>query len=159
MRIKLILLLTLFTGLFCLSLSVSGQTSDHTAVRLLRNGDVLQMVSSGMKSGEIISKIITSSCNFDVFPPVLRDLKRRGVPDTVLLAMKIVPNGPPSVASPQRNIPAFTSQVKVPAKTQVEVEAAFPISSATAKKGDLLTFLTTRQVFIDGLLIINRGAV
>jgi len=112
-----------------------------------------------MKSGEIISKIITSSCNFDVFPPVLRDLKRRGVPDTVLLAMKIVPNGPPSVASPQRNIPAFTSQVKVPAKTQIEVEAAFPISSATAKKGDLLTFLTTRQVFIDGLLIINRGAV
>jgi hypothetical protein len=159
MRIKQILSLAVFTTLFWLSPSARAQTTEQKDVRLLRNGDVLQMVAHGMKSGDIIAKIVTSPCNFDVFPPVLRDLKRRGVPDTVLLAMKIVPNGPPSITSSQKNIPTFTTQVKVPAKTQVEVEAAFPISSADAKKGDLLTFLTTRQVFVDGLLIINRGAI
>jgi hypothetical protein len=64
----------------------------------LTNNDVIRMVERGEKSTQIIAKILTSNCNFDVFPPVLVDLKRRGVPDTVLVAMKSAPYGPPVLA-------------------------------------------------------------
>src|SRR5918996_2399727 len=73
------------------------QTPDPTQIRLLTNNDVLRMLEEGIKPGPLIVKILTSHCNFDVFPPVLRDLKRRGVPDTVLVAMKAAPNGPPAI--------------------------------------------------------------
>ena len=65
------------------------QTPASTQPRLLTNNDVLRMLEEGVKPGPLIIKIFTSSCNFDVFPPVLRDLKRRGVPETVLVAMKV----------------------------------------------------------------------
>jgi len=74
------------------------------------------MLGDGVKPGVIIAKILTSNCNFDVFPPVLRDLKRRGVPDTILLAMKTAPNGPPSL--PEVDTKASpTAAVRIPEGT------------------------------------------
>src|SRR4030095_12792537 len=103
MRIKQTLLLLFLAAVLYESPRTFAQTTAPIEVRLLRNGDVLQMVSAGMKSGDIIVKIFTSGLNFDVFPPVLRDLKWRGVPDTVLLAMRSAPTGPPLLASAQKN--------------------------------------------------------
>ena len=83
--------------LLLVSTKVFGQATPEpgTPVRLMRNSDVIRMVEDGVKPGVIIANILTSHCNFDIFPPVLRDLRRRGVPDTVIVAMKMAPNGPP----------------------------------------------------------------
>src|ERR1044072_7511189 len=91
-------LLGLFFGLIVLT-SVGPFVKAQTAASelgMLHNSDVLKMATDGMKSNDIITRILTSRCNFDVFPPVLRDLSRRGVPDAVILTMKMAPNGPPA---------------------------------------------------------------
>jgi hypothetical protein len=136
----------------------SSQTSNPIQIRVLKNNDIVRMVEKGERSGDIIARIVTSQCNFDIFPPVLKDLRRRGVPETVLMAMKMVPVGPPSLRSTDEAISRLTP-VEISAGTTVEVEAAFPVSSAKAKKGDLLSFQTTRQVFANGVLVIDRGSL
>ena len=147
--------------LLTVSIGAYGQEQTFTPIeaRLLRNNDVLRMVSDGVKSGEIISKILTSHCNFDLFPPVLRDLKRRGVPDTVLMAMKMAPNGPPALGELESKTKALIAPVRIPEGTVIEVETARAISSANVSVGTAITFLVTRQVFVNNVLAIERGAV
>jgi len=60
----------------------------------LNNKDVLLMVQNHQSEEAIINVIKTSPCTFDTFPPVLRDMKRRGVSDAVLQAMIDAPYGP-----------------------------------------------------------------
>ena len=136
-----------------------GQTEEHAATQLLTNRDVVRMVGDRVPSEKIIGRILTSSCNFDVFPPVLRDLKRRGVPDTVLAAMKMAPVGPPALADVDSKISQLTSPAQIPAGTLIEVETARAVSSKDAAVGSQITFLTTRRTFVNGILVIERGAV
>jgi hypothetical protein len=60
----------------------------------LSNKDVLLMIESKMPADMIVTAIRKSACTFDTFPPVLRELKRRGVPEVVLQAMVQAPYGP-----------------------------------------------------------------
>lgn len=60
----------------------------------LNNRDVLTMVQRHLSEADIVKAIKTSPCTFDTFPPVLQDMKRRGVPDAVLQAMLEAPYGP-----------------------------------------------------------------
>jgi len=140
-------------------LCTATQAQTEVSPKLLRNNDVLRMVEDKVQPEIIISKILTSPCNFDVFPPVLRDLRRRGVPEKVLMVMRIVPNGPPGLADvdPKRVVP--TPPVKIPAGTVIEIETATSTSSAKAVEGDSITFLAKRRVYVDNVLVIERGAV
>jgi hypothetical protein len=61
---------------------------------VLENRHVLVMVAAKVAPEVILEKIRTSPCNFDTFPPVLAELKSKGVPDSVLLAMVRAPHGP-----------------------------------------------------------------
>src|ERR1051325_10983535 len=91
--------------------------------RVLRNRDILQMVDNGMKSHLIIATIMTSHCAFDVFPPVLEDLKRRGVPENVLHFMSVVPNGPPNLPeTDQPDTQSLLKSVTIPQNTVITVE-------------------------------------
>lgn len=130
------------------------------SIRTLRNRDVLQMVRTGMKSDLVIANILTSSCNFDIFPPVLDDLKRRGVPENVLQVMSVVPNGPPNL--PEANgtnatPPVQIATVTMPKGLQVLVETLYPVSSKDFKLNSTIAFSVVRPVFIDGVLAIPRG--
>ena len=154
MRQKCGLLITIALLMICAAVQAQTQTSP----RLLRNNDVLRMVEDKVKPDIIISRILTSPCNFDVFPPVLRDLKRRGVPDEVLLVMQVVPNGPPGLPDVNSKI-SEVPRVEIPEGTIIEVETATATSSGKAKAGDLITFLAKRRVFVDNVLVIERGAV
>jgi len=147
-----VLLLTVWTG-------ARAQTQTPTEVTFMRNSDVVRMVEDGLKSGVIMSKILTSHCNFDLFPPVLRDLKRRGVPDTVLMAMKMAPAGPPALGEADSKTKVPTAPVQIPEGTVVEVETNRAISSANVSVGTPITFLVTRRVFVNNVLAIDRGAV
>ena len=60
----------------------------------LNNRDVLMMVQKHLPEEAIVKAIKTSPCTFDTFPPVLQDMKRRGVPEAVLQAMLDAPYGP-----------------------------------------------------------------
>jgi hypothetical protein len=159
-RLRLLITVVLIVG----STAAYGQTTDsqsaaQVSLRVLRNNDILQMVQKGDKSGDIIARIVTSNCNFDIFPPVLRDLKRRGVPDTVLVAMQMVPVGPPSLRPTDQIIREITTPVKIPVGTVVEVETTRAFSSANVAVGSQITFLVTKRIFVDGILAIDRGAV
>lgn len=74
-----------------LAAAFEGGNADVTP---LNNKDVLAMVQSHQSEDAIINIIKTSPCTFDTFPPVLKDMKRRGVSDAVLQAMIDAPYGP-----------------------------------------------------------------
>lgn len=159
-RLRLLITVLLIVG----STAAYGQTTNsQTAalvdLRVLRNNDILQMVQRGEKSGDIIAKIVTSHCNFDIFPPVLRDLKRRGVPDTVIAAMRVAPVGPPSLEPVESPILNLTTPVKIPLGTIVEVETTRAFSSKNLSVGSPITFLVTKRIFVNNILVIDRGAV
>lgn len=138
-----------------------GQTQkSQRTIRMLRNRDVLTMVRNGMRSDLIIANILTSSCNFDIFPPVLDDLKRRGVPENVLQVMSVVPNGPPNLPEAgQPTLESLVRTVKMPRGTVVLVETLYPVSSADFKLNNSIAFSVTRPVFVDGVLVIPRGTI
>lgn len=134
-------------------LHIEGRT------RVMRNADVLTLVRRGVPAAEIINRIRSSACGFDTFPPVQRDLRRRGVPAAVIEAMTMAPNGPASISKIYRNQPPETVRLTLPAGTAVEIESAFSVSSANLEKGNRITFLVTRPVFVNGALGIARNAV
>lgn len=148
----------LITGAL-LVLCAAAQAQTEVSTKLLRNNDVLRMVEDGVKPDIIITRILTSPCNFDIFPPVLRDLRRRGVPEKVLLVMKAVPNGPPGLPDVDSQPRVVAPPVQIPEGTTIEVETAKATSSATAREGSSITFLAKRRVFVGDVLVIERGAV
>jgi hypothetical protein len=158
MNRKCLLLLAAFLLATC-SLTL-GQQSAQTATRVLHNGDVLRMYRSGLKSDQIIANIVTSPCSFDTFPPVLRELKMKGLPDTVILAMRMVPYGPPAstIAVPLSDLAPQVARIQIPAGTVIEIETASPVSSANASEGDQIKFMVSRRVMVNGIVVIDRGA-
>ena len=139
-----------------------GQASkpQTPAIRILRNRDILQMVRSGMKPNLIIANIMTSHCNFDVFPPLLEDMKRRGVPESVLNFMTVVPNGPPNLTEPGQQGPeSLLKTIKMPRGLPITVETLYPVSSANFKLNSTIAFSVVRPVYIDGVLAIPRGTI
>jgi hypothetical protein len=91
--------LPLAFGLFLLTPSLANAFSGETDITPLSNKDVLQMVQSHVSEEAIINTIKSSPCTFDTFPTVLREMKRRGVPDAVLQAMIDAPYGPAQKSS------------------------------------------------------------
>ena len=80
--------------LLLLTPSFANAMSGETDITPLSNKDVLVMVQQHLSEEAIIKAIKSSPCTFDTFPPVLKDMKRRGVPDAVLQAMIQAPYGP-----------------------------------------------------------------
>ena len=158
------IIVSAITLLFCSSTVASGQkahptvSSPPTSIRILRNADVLIMVKQGVRPEVIRQRILTSTCNFDVFPPVLADLKRRGVPDSILELMIEVPNGPPSSTVPAEEQPE-TATVKVPSGLAIQVETLYPISSAKFKAGNSVALAVVEPVYVDGVLVIARNTI
>ena len=154
----------LLTALLLLIWSSQGfaQTAKpQSSLRPLRNGDVLRMHKAGLKPGEIVAKIVTSPCNFDTFPPVLRELRMKGLPNTVIMAMTMVPYGPP--ASPHDTgtpspSPPETVKVQIAAGTVVHVENVSAVSSAHLIEGRPISLRVSRRVFVNDVLVIDRGA-
>jgi hypothetical protein len=155
LTIVLVLLLTTSTGAF----GQSSKSQSHSP-RILTNRDVLLMVHKGMRSDLIIATILTSSCNFDIFPPVLDDLKRRGVPENVLQVMSVVPSGPPNLPEAGgSNSISPVKTVRLPQGAAVIVETLYPISSADFKVNSTIAFTVAKAVIVDDTLIIPRGTI
>ena len=153
--------LTLTALLLCPSV-VIAQGSAVT----LRNADVLQMVKAKIAPDVIVAKIKSSPCNFDTFPTVLSELKYRGVPDEVLMAMVNAPNGPPKT---NKTITAGTESATAPEVpvtrivlrdgTDMAVVTTEEISSKTATEGDPVNFKVEEDVKVDGQVVIRAGTL
>ena len=115
----------------------------------LKNQDVLDMLKAGVSAETIVAQIKTSKCAFDISTTTLQELKTAGAPEAVILAMveAMISQQPKKV------------QIKVPDNTDVEIENAFDLSSATAKLGDNITFRVLRPLIIDGATVIATGAL
>jgi len=89
------------------------------------------MVKAKLPSALIIEKINTSKCSFDTFPSVLAELKYRGVPDDVLMAMVRAPHGARPVA--ERNSatsePRTVDQSNPNAKDEPKTSAGEPVNN------------------------------
>lgn len=96
---KLLLAATLLLALLP---SMAAAQSGETEVTTLNNKDVLLMVEKKVDTETIVKTIKSSPCTFDTFPPLLKEMKRRGVPESVLLAMVEAPYGP-SVANSSKD--------------------------------------------------------
>jgi len=159
MRFKRWSLIRSLILLACVFVSHPPTPTKAQQVRVLRNADILQMVEDRVKPGVIVARIMSSHCNFDIFPPVLRDLKRRGVPDNVILAMQSVPVGPPALAEVDAKGVTKPSTVRIPEGTAIEVETAKAVSSANSPPGTSISFLVTKRIFLNNVLVIERGAL
>src|SRR5690348_12034416 len=67
----------------------------------LTNAEVVGMVKANLPTETIIATILVSRCHFDTNPSVLAELKYRGVPDAILIAMAEAPYGAPKKSTPQ----------------------------------------------------------
>ena len=83
------LLLALTLSVSCVSFAFA-QESFIT----LKNADIMTMVRAKLPTALIIEKINTSNCAFDTFPSVLEEMRYKGVPEEVLMAMLQAPRGP-----------------------------------------------------------------
>jgi hypothetical protein len=79
---------------FCMSSVSSAYPSQDQAKeqKVLVNQDVLVMLKSGLPPEIVAAKIRASHCNFNTDVPTLKDLKDKGVPDNVVLAMVEAPH-------------------------------------------------------------------
>lgn len=113
-----------FTFVICACFAL-GQAQDNSVIEL-RNADILTMVKANLPSALIIEKINTSRCSFDTFPSVLAELKYRGVPDDVLMAMVRAPHGAPAIA--ERNS-VMSEPRSSDAKDQPKISTGEPVNN------------------------------
>jgi hypothetical protein len=97
--------------------SIVKAASGDFDVTPLNNKDILLMVQNHLPTTDIVNAIKSSPCTFDTFPPVLRELKRKGVPEMVLEAMIEAPYGPSALNSSrddlgEQPIYHYTDQLK-----------------------------------------------
>jgi hypothetical protein len=124
---------------------------------LLVNKDVVDMVKSGLTADVIVAKIKSSRCHFDTFPSVLAELKQRGVPDVVILAMvQSSPGASPS--SPPAPANAALTELKIPDGTEIEIQLKNNLSGQEAKVGDVVDFMVIKPVQIGGITVFEKEA-
>jgi hypothetical protein len=84
-------------GLVCLCTATFAKVPQD-GTKVLVNQDVLEMLKSGLPPEIVAAKIKSSPCNFNTEVTTLKDLKDKGVPDNVVLAMVEAPHvsAPPS---------------------------------------------------------------
>lgn len=155
-------LLALTLSLSCVSFAFA-----QDGFMTLKNADIMTMVRAKLPTALIIEKINTSSCSFDTFPSVLAEMKYKGVPDEVLMAMVQAPHGGRRPSAPTKNrsseaaaaeVATVLTPITIPDGTPLEVEATYTVSSAEVEEGSAVSFTVVHPVVINGATVIARGA-
>jgi len=98
----------------------------------LQNADVLNMIAGKVPAEVIISRIETSRCHFDTFPPVISELRFRGVPEEILVAMVAAPVGRPARPEHTRSEFSRKSSANSPAIDKSEPVTSDPVTNAVS---------------------------
>jgi len=134
------------------SVSVSAQ---EIAQQKLTNTDIIDVTKSGLAETVIVAKIKSSPTDFDTSTAALQELKQAGISDAVLLAM--VESSKPVVFLPVAELMKEV-EITVPDGTEVEVELKNNLSGEDAKLGDKVDFTVVRDVQVNGVTVIQKGA-
>ena len=149
---KLLAIILLFIFIFqsnaLLSYAATNIHLSRYSDEALTNKDVFEMLKSGLSAEIIVAKIKSSVCAFDTSTKALQEMKSSGVPEQIILAMV-------EVSAPKEKSVA----VNLPDNTPIELELAYDLTSATAKKNDKITFRAVRAVEINGVTLIAAGAL
>ena len=137
--------------------SPASATAGAASARL-DNRDVLKMLEARLAPEAVVTKIKTSSADFDTSPEALKALRDAGAPDSVILAVVEAPRAT-AAAAPTAGESRKVVAVKVPAGTRVEVESAYRVSSQEVRAGDLITFRVVNPVRVGGVTVVEPGAV
>ena len=79
-------------GLLCVSTVSANPRQASQDQKVIANQDVLDMLKSGLPPEIVAAKIKASHCSFNTDVPTLKELKDKGVPDNVVLAMVEAPH-------------------------------------------------------------------
>jgi len=121
-----------FLSAFVLGLILLSPSFAQENVIELRNADVLSMIAAKVPADVIINRIETSHCYFDIFPPVISELRYKGVSEEILMAMVAAPIGRPTRKENTRSESPQKSSATVPAKEKSEVVTTATHTSAVS---------------------------
>src|SRR5690242_21218409 len=91
-----------------------------TEIYTLSLHDALPIFRAKLSAALIVQKINNSSCAFDTFPSVLAELKYKGVPDEVLMAMVNSPHGGRGIARSEEHTSELQSHVNLVCRLLLE---------------------------------------
>ncbi len=153
MRRLAALFLTLVLNLHCgLQMGVAAKTLQQSQgeVSPLNNEDILKLVRSGIATEVIIAKLEKSGCVCEISTTEFRRLKAEGVADELLFAM---------INANKVSARIELQRIEIPKNTTVEIEAAYRISSQEVKTGEAISFRVVTPVQINGVIVIDSGAI
>jgi hypothetical protein len=110
-----------FLSAFLLGLILFSPLFAQESVIDLRNADVLNMIAAKVPADVIINRIETSRCYFDTFPPVISELRYKGVSEEILIAMVSAPVGRPTRKENTHSEAPQKSPSTVPAREKIEL--------------------------------------
>jgi len=131
-----------------------GQEGSST----LTNETVMKMMKDGLGEAIIVAKIRTSDTRFDTSAEAMNQLKQSGVSDAIILAMVEAPGIAKSSHVPPVATPATFVEVPISDGLEFEVELARTVSGQDMKLGDIVDFIVTQPVVVNGVTIIEKGA-
>ena len=145
---------------------VAAKNIQQTQSRVapLTNQDVIELLQARLTPDELIAKIKSSASNFDTSDSGQRILKEAGLPDAVIAVMIQSEKAPPlsaaaALAPLESQEPEKLEKIVVPAGTQLDVEAAYTVDSLHIHTGDLISFRVLVPIKINGITVIDRGAL
>jgi hypothetical protein len=129
-------------------------TTAHRLDSYLTNADIVAMYRERNGSEQILKKIKSSRCAFDMSPESLLQLKASGLSDVVRLAMLAAP-----VASeaPEQRAPE-TVDVRILDGTPLEVGLNGNVWPEGVREGMIVEMLATEDLVVNGVPVILRGA-
>lgn len=94
------------------------------------------MIAAKVPAEVIINRIETSRCYFDTFPPVISELRYKGVSEEILIAMVAAPIGGPTRKENTQTESPRKSAATLPAKEKSELITSAPVANgvSTAQK-------------------------
>jgi hypothetical protein len=158
-RIILLLLVTALSIIAASSYAAAKniQQSQSRAAPLT-NQDVVDLWQAKLTPDEMIAKIKSSPANFDTTEAGLRALEESRLPAAVIAAMVQAEQARSSNA-PHPVQDEKPEQMIVPAGTQLDVEAAYTVDSLHVHAGDLISFRVLVPIKINGITVIDQGAL
>ena len=131
----------------------------QTSVTPLSNHDLIELQQAKLTPDELIAKISSSKCEFDLSRPGLMSLQSAGIPPEVIEAMFQAMG-----AAAEGESAAIVQEIQkraivIPAGTPLEIESAHKIDSFQVQPGELLSFRVLVPLRIDGVTVIDQEAL
>jgi hypothetical protein len=136
------------------SISAQKPTADTVKTESLTNQSIIDMVAAKISQEIILAKIKSANGSFDTSAAALKELKKTGVSDAIILAMVQKASG-----MELNETSGEMTSLTVPDGTEIKIAAIEDISGQKVVEGDPLTFKVAEDVKINGKTVIAKNAL